>query len=165
MAETFELTRSPDDRRVYTLGDLGSLRLEGLFSRAAVARANDQTARFSRRGVFTTRSEARDEAGTLIGSFQPRTLRRGGTVEWSGAEFALRPASAWRERYALADGEHELALFEGKGWGRRPVRVEIDDSRTAEPMLLLFAAFVVRGLAEDAGGAAAAASASTAATG
>ena len=70
------------------------------------------------------------------------------------------PRSAWRERYALADGDAELALLDGKGWGRRPVAVEVDDSGTLDPGLMLFAAFVVRGLAEDAG-AAAAASAST----
>jgi hypothetical protein len=44
------------------------------------------------------------------------------------------------------------------------VAVEVDDSATLDPGLLLFAAFVVRGLVEDAG-AVAAASASTAATG
>jgi hypothetical protein len=29
----------------------------------------------------------------------------------------LRPTSRWRERYALADGDHELAVFDGKRWG------------------------------------------------
>ena len=45
----------------------------------------------------------------------------------------------------------ELAVFDGKGWGRRPVEVVVEDSAAVEPGLLLFAAFVVRGLAEDAG--------------
>ena len=62
----------------------------------------------------------------------------------------LRPASKWRERYALADGDHELAVFDGKGWGRRPVAVSVDDPGALDPGLLLFTAFVVRGLAEDA---------------
>jgi hypothetical protein len=66
----------------------------------------------------------------------------------------LRPASRWRERYALADGDHELAVFEGKGWGRRPVKITVDDPRAPDPGLLLFAAFVVRGLGEDASAAA-----------
>ena len=78
---------------------------------------------------------------------------------------ALRPASAWRESYALADGDRELAILAGKSWGRRPVKVSVDDLDVLEPGLLLFATFVVRGLAEDAGSAAAGAGASTAATG
>ena len=102
--------------------------------------------------------------GTVTGEFEPRGLRRGGTVRWAGREFALRPASSWRERYALADGDRELALLDGKGWGRRPVKVTVDDPDAVEPGVLLFAAFVVRGLAEDAQGAAGA-GASAAATG
>jgi hypothetical protein len=47
-----------------------------------------------------------------------------------------------------------LAVFEGKGWGRRPVKVTVDDPRALDPGLLLFAAFVVRGLGEDASAAA-----------
>jgi hypothetical protein len=79
-------------------------------------------------------------------------------------EFALRPASSWRERYALVDGDRELALLDGTSWGRRPVRITVDDTEAVEPGLLLFATFVVRGLAEDTG-TAAGAGASTAATG
>jgi hypothetical protein len=97
-----------------------------------------------------------------VGEFEPRGLRRGGTLRWAGRELALRPASRSRERYALADGERELAVFDGKGWGRRPVALIVDDSAAVEPGLLLFGAFVVRGLASDAsasaGGAAAAGS-------
>ena len=69
-------------------------------------------------------------------------------------ELELRPASAWRSRYALADGDRELAIFDGKGWGKRPVAVIIDDLSAVDPGLVLFAAFVVRGLAEDASSAA-----------
>jgi len=67
----------------------------------------------------------------------------------------LRPASRWRERYALADGDRELAVLDGKGWGKRPVKITTEDPAAVEPGLLLFAVFVVRGLAEDAGAAAA----------
>jgi hypothetical protein len=66
--------------------------------------------------------------------FEPRGLRRGGTVRWAG---------------------RELALHHGKGWGRRSAGIVLDDPAAVEPGLLLFAAFIVRGLAEDAGGAAA----------
>ena len=51
-----------------------------------------------------------------------------------------------------ADGEVELAILDGKGWDRRPVKVALDEPEAVEPGLLLFAAFVVRALAEDAGG-------------
>ena len=103
--------------------------------------------------------EATDAASIAVGKFEPRGLRRGGTVRWAGREFALRPASSWRERYALAEGERELAILDGKGWGRRPVTVTLDDPDAADRGLLLFAAFIVRGLAEDAGAAAGGASA------
>ena len=71
-------------------------------------------------------------------------------MRWIDREFVLRPASRWRERYALADGDHELAVLEGKGWGRRPVRMRVEAPAALDPGLLLFTAFVVRGLAEDA---------------
>ena len=83
-------------------------------------------------------------------------------MRWAGRELVLRPASSWRERYALAEGDRELALLDGRGWGRRPVRITIEDPGPVEAGLLLFAAFIVRGLAEDAGSAAGA-GASTAA--
>ena len=124
------------------------------------ARAGGSLAAGSGSGVI----EATDAAGTAVGEFEPRSLRRGGTLRWAGREFALRPASSWRERYALADGDREIAVLDGKSWGRRPVKVTVDDSEAVEPGLLLFAAFVVRGLAEDAGSAAGA-GATTAATG
>ena len=65
------------------------------------------------------------------------------------------PTAAGRERYALLDGERRSPSLEGKGWGKRPVRVDVDDDAEIDPGLLLFAAFVVRALAEDATAAAA----------
>jgi hypothetical protein len=41
-------------------------------------------------------------------------------------------------------------LLDGKGRGKRPVRVTVVDAEPIEPALLLFATFVVRGPAEDA---------------
>jgi hypothetical protein len=159
-----ELTRSPGDRRVYVLEGVGSLRLEGLFSRNATAEAEGKRWRFAYRGFWKRSVQATDAIGTMVGEFEPRGLRRGGTVRWAGRERALRPASAWRERYALTDGERELAILDGKGWGRRPVKITVDDLRAIQPAELLFTAFVVRGLSADAQ-AAAGAGASTAATG
>ena len=89
---------------------------------------------------------------------RPRSPQRSSgaaaTLRWGGRDYSLRPASRWKERYALADGDRELALLDGKGWGKRPVRVTVDDVGAMEPGVLLFAAYVVRGLAEAAGAAA-----------
>ena len=159
-----ELTRTPADRRLYSLEGVGTLRLGRFTSRTAVAESLGMSWRIARPAFWQRRIEATDAAGVAVGEFEPRSLRRGGTLRWAGSEFALRPASSWRERYALADGDREIALLDGKGWGRRPVKVTVDDSEAVEPGLLLFAVFVVRGLAEDAG-TAAGASATTAATG
>jgi len=159
-----ELTRSPEDRRVYVLDGVGALRLEGLFSRTATAEAEGKSWRFAREGFWRRSAQASDGTGIVVGEFEPRSLRRGGIVRWRGHELTLQPASGWRERYELTDGEHELAVLDGKGWGRRPVRITIADLGAIEPAGLLFAAFVVRGLAADAQ-AAAGAGASTAATG
>jgi hypothetical protein len=160
-----ELTRAPDDRRLYLLQGVGTLRFErGLGGRRAGAEAGDRRWRLTT-GFWRRSVEAADESGSVVGTFEARKLRRGGAVHWSGQDLELRPASRWRERYALADGDRELALFDAKGWGKRPVRVTVDDPAAVEPGLLLFAAFVVRGLAEDASTAAAASSAGVAASG
>lgn len=164
MMVDLELTRAHNDRRLYELEGVGTLRFEGLFSRAATAEAGGQSWRFRRNGLLGQNAESIDAARTVVGRFTARGLRRGGTIEWAGRGFALRPASAWRERYALVDGERELVVLDGKGWGRTPVKITVDPADLPAPELLLFAAFVVRGLAEDAGGAAAA-GASVAATG
>jgi hypothetical protein len=158
-----ELTRSPDDRRLYALEGVGTLRLEGWSSRRATAEAGPASWRIARSGFWQRTIEAVDAAGMAVGAFEPNALRRGGAVRWDGRELTLRAASMWRERYALADGEHELVVLDGKGWGKRPVKVSVEDLAAIEPGLLLFAAFVVRSLAEDAGAAGASVAASTAA--
>jgi hypothetical protein len=71
-------------------------------------------------------------------------------------ELEIAPASTWKQRYALKDGDRELALLEAKGWGKRPVRVTIEDPAAVEPMVLLLAAFLARRMAEDASSAVAA---------
>jgi hypothetical protein len=149
-----ELTRTPGDRRLFALGEIGTLRFEGLVSRAAVAEAGTRRWRIARHGFWGRVVEATDETGAVVGDFTPRGLRRGGTLRWGGRELGLRPSSAWRERYALVDGEREIATLDGKGWGRRPVAVSVADVDTIDPGLLLFSAFVVRRLAEDANAAA-----------
>jgi hypothetical protein len=159
MAE-MELVRVRGRGRLYAVAGVGTLHLEGFASRRATAEAEGESWRFGRRGFWQRVIEATDALGGVVGEFEPRTLRRGGALRWEGREHELRPASAWRERYALADGDRELALFDGRGWGKRPVRITAGADSIA-PGLLLFAAFVVRGLAEDAAGAAGGASAAT----
>ena len=146
-----ELTRSPGDRRLYELAGVGTLRVAGWTSRSATAEAAAQRWELGRRGVFSSAMEAIDAAGAVAGEFKGRALRRGGTLIWGARELELRPSSMWKERYALADGERELATIEGKGWGKRPVKVTVEDAAGAlDPGLLLFAVYVVRALAEDA---------------
>jgi hypothetical protein len=154
---TIELERVAGNRRLYEVAGVGTLRFEGVLARKAIVQAGERTWRVAWRGLFGRHADATAADGTLAGTFQANALRRGGTVRWDGDELVLRPASAWRERYALVDGERELALFDGKGWGRRPVRINVDDGAAVDHGLLLFAAFVVRRLAEDAGAAAGAA--------
>ena len=149
-----ELTRSRDDRRLYEIDGVGTMRLDGFFSRGATAEAGTAAWTFDRRGFLRTSIEATDATGTVVGSFDPRALRRGGALRWNDHDFELRPASMWKEGYALADGDRELATLDGKGWGKRPVKITLDEPAVVEPGLLLFAAFVVRGLAEDASAAA-----------
>jgi hypothetical protein len=156
-----ELVRAKGDRRHYTLADVGSLRLEGLFGRNASAEAGGQRWSF-RRSVWSRAIEATDQAGQSVGAFRGRLLSSGGAVAWGPREYVLRKASMWHERYALTDGERELALFDVKTWGRRPVFVRVEAPAEVEPGLLLFTAFVVRAAADDNSNAAA--GATTAAT-
>jgi hypothetical protein len=160
------LARSRRDRRVYDLPGVGSIRLGGLFSRSATATAEaaGTSWSFDRPSLWRRTIEAADSTGAVVGTFDPRTIRRGGSLTWHDRELQLRPASAWRERHALAEGDRELALLDGKGWGKRPVRITIDEPGSLDPGLVLFAVFVVRRLAEDAATAASSAS-SAAATG
>ncbi|MBI2684251.1 MAG: hypothetical protein HYX33_02485 [Actinobacteria bacterium] len=129
-----ELSRTSGNPRRYVLEGIGSLRFEGVMRRSATA-----------------------EAGTRVLAYRSaRTAATLGPGRGRGRRH--------RRRYALADGDWELAVLDGKGWGRQPVRVSCEDPAAVEPGLLLFAAFVVRGLAEDAGSTAGAA-AGTAAMG
>ena len=145
-----ELTRTRGDRRRYVLKGVGTLRLEGLLSRNATADAGSEYWHLAHRGFWQRIMQATDPLGTVVGEFLPRDLRRGGKLYWAGRELTLRPASSWRERYALAEGERELVLIDGKSWGRRPVKVTLADPTAIEPGLLLFAAFIVRQLAVNA---------------
>ena len=163
--QELDLKRVPDDRRCYAIDGVGTLRLDGAWSRSATAEAGQRSWRVSRVGFRKRVVEATDAAGAPVGVFKAAGKRRGGSLRWGEHELALRPASAWRERYALSDGQRELAVLDGKGWGKRPVKVAVHDPESVDPGLLLFATFVVRGLAEDASASAGAAAAGAGAAG
>ena len=152
-----ELKRSPDDRRLYALEGVGTVRVEGWRSPRATAETGSRSWHFTRHGFWRRAVEATDAFGGNAGTFQPRGRRRGsragrsGTLTWSGREFALRPSGTGRERFALIDGDREIVVVDGQGWGRQPVRVTADDPAELDPGLLLFSAFVVQGLADDSG--------------
>jgi hypothetical protein len=158
-----ELTRTPGDRKTYTLDGVGTLRLRGWTSRSATAETTtgDRSWELAGRGFLSRVLEASDAAGTVVGEYEPRTFRRGGTLTWETREYGLRPASAWKQRYALLvpSSDAELAVIEGKGWGKRPVKVTVPDLSALPPGLLLFTVYVVRALAEDASSAAGASAA------
>jgi hypothetical protein len=150
MAE-LALTRSAGDKRRYELDGIGTLRLGGWATRWATAAAGERKWGFARRGILGTVVQATDPAGTVVGSFAGRSIKRGGALRWQDHDYALQPDSRWRERYALVDGDRTLATMEGHAWGKRPVRVDLpDDGARVDPGLLLFTAFVVRALAGDA---------------
>ena len=146
-----ELKRAPDDRRLYDLEGVGTLRLEGWKGPRATADTGVRSWLFARRGLWRRGIDATDAFGAMAGSFEHRRRRRGGPLRWGDDEFVLRQASLWHDRYALVEGDRELAVLDGKDWGKRPVRVTVEDPEEIDPGLLLFAAFVVRRLAQDVG--------------
>ena len=152
-AVEIDLVRVPGDRRLYSLPGFGTLRLQGILGRSALAQSDAGSWRIARRGFWQREVVATNEAGAVCAIFDPRSIRRGGTLRFADRELTLRPASSWRERYELVEHDRRLALLDGKGWGKRPVRVTIEDGGRLDAGLLLFATFVVRGLAEDASGA------------
>jgi hypothetical protein len=107
----YELVRVPGDRRLYELGNLGTLRRRGLLMRGASAEAGGRSWRFARRGLLGRTLRATDEGGAAVGSFTPRAIRRGGALDWQQRRYEIRPDSSWRERYLLAEGERPLALL------------------------------------------------------
>jgi len=155
-----ELIRTPGDRDRYALEGVGTLHLAGVFSSRATAEAAGQCWQIARRG-FWRQLQATDAAGVVVGTFDKR-LRGGGILSWRGRRLAVRRASPWRERYALADGDREIALLDAKRWGPRPLIITVDDRTALDAGLLLYAAFVVRTLADD--GSTSAVAATTAAT-
>ena len=141
------LTRTREDRRRYALEGVGTMRVGGIVARTATASdAAGHTWHFRRRGRA---AQATDELGSLVGEYRPNRLGRGGRLRWGEREIALQAAgNLWQERYRLVDAHRGLGTCRGRSWGRHPVRFELADDAELEAGLFLFAAFVVRGLAE-----------------
>jgi hypothetical protein len=142
-----ELKRTRGERRSYALEGVGTMRVGGIVARTATA--SDLSGRswlFRRRGRS---AEARDELGSLVGEFRPNRLGRGGALRWEEREVALEATcNIWQERYRLVEARRELGLCRGRSWGRSPVRFQLVDDAELDAGLLLFVAFVVRGLTE-----------------
>jgi hypothetical protein len=68
MAE-LELRRSPEQRRLYVLAGVGTLRFEGWLVQSAIAEADGRSWRLARHGVWRPVIVARDAAGTVVGRF------------------------------------------------------------------------------------------------
>ncbi|MBA3328333.1 MAG: hypothetical protein H0T43_08525 [Solirubrobacterales bacterium] len=154
--EALRLTQDPADQRRFVLEGVGTLRLLGLISRrTAVAEAGAHRWQILSTGFWPPVIRATDAAaGTVVGEYKVRRLRRGGALRWAGREFGLRPDSSRSGRHVLVEGDRRLATIEGEGWGKRPVDMGADASALADPGLLLFATFVVRALAQRTDGAA-----------
>lgn len=150
-----ELTRDPEDRRRYALEGIGALRLEGFARQRATIEAAGRTWQAAPAGFWRRNVVATDAAGETVAEFEPRRVKSGGTLRVGARELQIAPASKWKQRYALKDGDRELALLDAKGWGKRPVRVTLADAAAVEPMVLLLAAFLAQRMAEDASAAAA----------
>ncbi len=159
MAE-IALTRERGDRRLHVLEGVGTLRVGGGLRRTAVAEAGGRRWNLRSRGVLRREVSATEEGGAPAGAFRADTWRRGGDLRWGDRRLSLRGDSLWRSRYALRDGDVVLATVEGRGWGRRPVRVVVDDPAAIDPGLLLLACFVVDALTGDDSSSASAAAAS-----
>jgi hypothetical protein len=163
--EEIELIRAPGDRRLYELGTIGSLRLNGWLMRSATAQAGGDRFLLERASWSSAAVDAKDDGGQTIGTFRPRPLRRGGAITWRDAEYSLRPVAALRERYELVAGGHELAAIEARGWwgwgSRRPLKMTLSQGDRLDPGLLLLVAYVVRTLADKSSSDAGAASVAT----
>lgn len=132
----------------------GCFRWEEEFSRWATAEAGPATWSFDRGAFWRRTIVATDAAGAVAGSFDPRALRLGGVLRWGDRALELRPASVWKERYALRRRRTRARGARCQELGRPPVRITVGNPVAVEPGVLLFAAFVVRQLADDASAAA-----------
>jgi hypothetical protein len=163
------LRRGNRDRRRFTLETvasepIGTMRLHGLASSTAIAEADGASWTFTRR-FWSRAAHATNAAGAEVGTWLPRTLRRGGTFSWEGRPVTLSPTRSWREEYALLDSGHPIAAVGRTSCGSRSVRFTMETTDPLPPGFVLFVAFVVLRIADDATNAAVTVAATTTTTG
>lgn len=126
-----ELTRTPNDRRLYSLSGIGTVRLEGLFSNSATVEEGTHSWHLNRRGFWQRVIEATDASGASAGQFVPRDIRRGGTLRWEVASSrcaqSARYASATYS--ASATSSSSMARAGAADWSRSPSRHPTRSSR------------------------------------
>src|SRR3954453_14173283 len=100
-----ELSRRPDDRRLYVVEGVGRLRFERRLvgGRRATAEGDARRCQLTT-SLWRRAVEAADESGAVVGTFDPRALRRGRALVWGGRELQLRPRGRGGGRCALAGG-------------------------------------------------------------
>jgi hypothetical protein len=158
------LTRSPEDRKLFVLAGVGTIRNGSWFQRSAELCAETGTSWQVDRKGFRARPVFTDGAGGEPARFEGYgTFKRGGKLTTAdGATYELKPSSHFKERYALAAEGRELATIEASGWSaKRPVTVELGGETEVDDLVLLAACWLVQQYAQDsaavaAGGAAAA---------
>lgn len=145
-----ELTEDPADKRRWTLDGVGELHwAKGMFKNGEASLTAGPTTWTLKRSSLSAKAEALDATGSEAARFEPKgAFSRGGEIITPRGTWALRPASRWKNRYALADGDTELATVETDGWAHRRVTVELADE-TVPAELLLLACWLVRGFAEE----------------
>jgi hypothetical protein len=143
-----ELTRDRSDADTFLLDGVGSLRFEGWGIRRATLEAEGRTWHAGRAGFWRRRVEATDAAGTVVAHFAPQLLSQGGALDAGGRVFELTAAAFAKKRYVLREAALELAVFPAASWGKRTT-VAVGDREAVDPLLLLFCAFVSRGLSAD----------------
>jgi hypothetical protein len=146
------LRRDPEDRKRYVLDDVGEMRLGKWYERGATIYSNAGESWELRSSAWRGAVSATHSSGAEAATYEPRgAFKRGGeiTLADTAEAYALKPSSNWRNRYALWSGERELAAVETRDWSGQEVAVEVDDSASLDPLLLLPACYLVRRFGED----------------
>jgi len=146
------LTRSPEDRKLFVLAGVGTIRNGRWFKRSAELCAETGDSWQVDRKGFRARPVFTDGVGGEPARFEVYgTFKRGGRLEIAGAgTYELKPASHFKERYALSAEGRELATIEASGWSaKRPVTVEVGGQTEVDDLVLLAACWMVQQYAQD----------------
>ena len=141
------LTRSVEDRKRFDLEPWGWLRGKGWLTEKSDAGTPTGTVwHFEPRGWTGGRAEALDAvSGQAVGDYRwTGSFRRRGTVTWGARSYELASEGWFGKRYELRAEDRTFVGLEVKGWGRRPVTIEVDESLDAEPGLVLFSCWLVQ---------------------